>query len=297
MTNEQQADINMFNSLKAALASFSDIYDDDEAFKAAVTKFLAAHSANATAAANAHPDNSGYSKVKKTAKTKLSKTVANLCGRAFVTLKDQDEIEISDQMLVNPSNYSKESDSECARLAQAMHDIMGTYIGLLTGYVTAAKLTALQAEIDEFNGLQGTSEMVHEVSPMLTQKFVESFIPVKSRVEDIKLLLRDYETTNDEFFTAITAAMVVPAVAIRHTYVAITAIGKDSGRMLENIVFTLTEAKKSATTDWEGKALIEEVKSGKDVLTGVFNDKVVYTSHIVIVKAMTNNFHLKIDAM
>ena len=40
-----------------------------------------------------------------------------------------------------------------------------------------------------------------------------------------------------------------------------------------------------------------EVKSGKDILTGVLNNKVIYTGNIVIIKGTTNHYNLLIEGL
>jgi hypothetical protein len=194
------------------------------------------------------------------------------------------------------------SDSACASLAQGAHDIMEANIGDLTGYVAPEDLETLKSTTEDFRNMQGTSELVHEVSPTLTKAFVDSFKPVKDAIETLKLLVRDYEATNIEFYNRFMASTVIPAVAVRHTYVSIHATGANSGNAVEGAVFTLTNAKKSGTTDWEGNALIAEVKQGKDVLTGVKKnnegvEQVIYTGHIEIKRGKTNLFELKIAGM
>jgi hypothetical protein len=56
-------------------------------------------------------------------------------------------------------------------------------------------------------------------------------------------------------------------------------------------------AKKSAITDSEGNAQIDEVKSGKDTLAGVLNNKVIYTGNVVIKKGTTNHYNLLIETL
>jgi hypothetical protein len=297
MTNDQQAEMAKFNTVKIFINTNEDAYHDDVPFKKAVVAFMASYGLNLDAAAKAFPNNKGFSIEKKNGKIKLSKNASNLAGRAHVTLKAQDETTLLEKLLTFPSAYMDVADSQCGKLAQEQHDLMSTNIDLLTDYVSAPQLLLLQTDITNFLSLQGTSELEHEASPDLTKKFVKSFYPVRHDIADLKFLARVYEDSDNDFFTKFMTACGMPVVNIHHTYVAIHATGADSGKAIENIVFTLTNAKKSATTDWEGNALIEEVKAGKDVLTGVYNGKTVYVGHITILIGKTVSFNLKIEGL
>jgi len=295
MKNQQQADMNKFSAVKTELAKDAAAYEDDVPFEAAVAAFIEKYNINIVAAAAAFPDNSGFSQEKKNAKIKMSKNGANTCGRATVTLNLQDKISISEQLFISPSNYSKESDSEAAKRAQFVKNLMLEHKDLLTGYVTEQRLTALQTDIDTFRNCQGTSEIEHEVSPFLTKAFEDSFAPVETCITNLKLLGRDYEETNNEFYTRLIASMVEPVINVHHTFLEVYAGGKDNGNPIPDMVFVLEKGKKSATTDWQGIALIERPRAGKDTLTGMYKDKVVYVGHINIERGKMNRMHLKIE--
>jgi hypothetical protein len=300
MTNDQQSYLVMLVALKAQLALDSTVYENDVAFKAAVVAFLAQYAVLEAAGSSAHPDNSGYSREKNDGKILLAKNAANLSGRAYVTLNLQEKYAIAGQLKINPTDYINIADAACKDLAQGAHDVMASNIDDLTGYVTDAKLVDLQKNIDNFGGLAGTSDLYHELSPELTAVFIKGIDDIKPKVENLKLLGRDYESIDVEFFKRFTAATVIPTINVHHTYVAVTVTGRDSGKPIENIVCGLTNGKKSAITDWEGNAKIEEVKSGDDVLTlSIIDDqgntKVVYTQHIKIKRGTTNSFKVVLE--
>ena len=295
MTNKQQADMNKYSAVKTELAKDAAAYEDDEAFTTAADDFNEINDANLAAAAAAHPDNKGFSKEKLKAKNKMSKNAANICGRATVTLNLQEKESISEQLFISITNYSKESDSEAARRAQFVKDLMLEHKDLLTGYVTEQRLTGLQTDIDNFKSCQGTSEIEHEVSPMLTKAFEDSFPPVEICITNLKLLGRDYEDTNNEFYTRLIASMAEPVINVHHTFLEVYAGVKENGNPIPDMVFVLEKAKKSAITDWQGIALIERPRAGKDTLTGMYKDKVVYVGHITIERGKMNKMHLKIE--
>ena len=295
MKNEQQAEMTMFASVNAELAEDASIYSGNAPFVAAKEVFMTANEKNLAAAAAAYPDNTGYSTVKNELKTKLAKMASNLSGKAFVALKIKNKPEIAELLSIYPNDYLSLSDSACGALAQSAYNIMNANIGDLDGYVKDEDLDALKTLTEQFLNAQGSSELQHEISPELTAAFYESFKPVKEAISTLKLLVRDYESTNIDFYNRFMASTIVPAAAIRHTYVDVHAVWKNSGEAAEGVLFRLSNSTKTAVSDWEGNARLVEVQAGKATLTGELASKVKYLAHIVIDRGTTNKFEAEIE--
>jgi hypothetical protein len=295
MKNEQQAEMTMFAAVKAELTEDAGIYSGNAPFVAAKNVFGAAYEKNLVAAAAAFPDNTGYSTVKKELKTKLSKMASNLSGKAFVALKIKNEPEIAELLNIYPTDYISLSDSACGALAQGAYNIMNENIGDLDGYVAAEDLEDLKTLTDEFINAQGSSELQHEISPELTDAFYESFKPVKEAIGTLKLLVRDYESSNIDFYNRFMASTIVPAVAVRHTYVTVHAVWKNSEKPAEGIVIKLSNSTKTTVTDWEGNGTLKEVKAGKALLSGELASKVKFEAHIEIKRGTTNHYEAVIE--
>jgi len=296
MTNREQAQTGMFIAVEKELSDDSGHYDTNNAFKAEVLLFLAAWLANKTAGEKAHADNSGFSQEKLDKKIIVSDTASNLSGKANVKFINSGKPSLAEQLNTEPSDYSQKADAECARLAQVAHDFLAENIDLIKpDYVTVEALEAFQVEITDFVASRGTSEIVHEVSPELTQIYKDSFAPVMMTIDHLKFLVRDYKTTDNEFYTRFMAATKIPTVNVHHTYVQGLVTGKVSGNPLVAAVFTLTKGKKSGTTDKDGNFLIEEVRAGKDTITGVLDGVVIYTADITIKRGRTNYFEIVVE--
>ncbi|MEI8203610.1 MAG: hypothetical protein WCH34_11390 [Bacteroidota bacterium] len=300
MEKEQQVEMTRNLNLKTELANSATIYVNNPAMVTAAADFNTAIDLNLQAAAATKPDNSGYSKEKNDYKKFLSKIAANLSWKAYVKLNKLGKTGIANTLSINPTDFSTLADSEFTAFCQKAHDIMLANVNdLKPDYVTEAMLTAFQTKINTFSGLQGTSDLVHEGSPLLTDNFVESFKPVRLAVEDVKLMVRDfndpdYQYYNPDFYKRVMKACEIPTANVHHTYVNIVATNKSTNQAIEGILFGLESAKKSGTTDWEGKVSISEVKAGKDVLTGTLNGIVVYTEHIAIKRGRSNDFNLQL---
>jgi hypothetical protein len=297
MTNTQQAQMTMFVALSTFLHDNESSYETNVDFMAEVVAFIAAYKANKEAAVAAHADNSGFSNDKLTEKIILSDMASNLCGKAWVKLRNIGKQSIAEQLHIEPSDYNHVADSQCAVLAQSAHDVMTLNIAFLGNTITAPMLVDLQKQIDKFLAIQGTSDTVHEVSPALTKQFKDSFAPVMAIITNLKLLARDYKTSNNEFYKSLLASTVIPAINVHHTYVAINALAKSTSKPVIGAIFSLTKGLKSATTDTDGNATIEEVKSGKDTLTGVLSGNVIYTGQITIKSGTTNHYHLIMEGL
>ncbi|MEI8204895.1 MAG: hypothetical protein WCH34_17880, partial [Bacteroidota bacterium] len=228
-------------------------------------------------------------------KIALGETASTLSGLAYVALTDLGKIDVAEQLHINATDFTSVADSDCTALSQNDHDVMLAHKTDLLPDVTELMLTDFQDEITTFSGLQGTSDSVHEVSPTLTKAFVESFRPVRKIIEQIKLLMKPYKKSNKDFYDRVMASTIIPAVNVHHTFVNITVVNKNVSKVVEGILFTLTNAKKTGTTDWEGKLTLDKPRAGKDILTGVLDGKVVYLRHIEIKRGRENDFDIEID--
>ena len=296
MTNREQAQMSMFIALDKELTDDESVYQGDADYVAEVAAFRTAFQANKDAAEKAHVDNSGFSQDKLNQKLVLSQMASNLSGKAYVKFVNLNKLNLAEQMSTEPTDYSIKADSVCATLAQKAHDVMHDNLADLSpNTVTDANLVDLQKEIDKFTELKGSSEIVHEVSPELTQQFKDSFKPVMVRVDHLKLLTRDYKSSNPGFYTRLMASTKIPTINVHHTYVGGHVTRKSDGKPILGAVFSLTKGGKSDTTDHEGDFLIEEVKAGEDTLTGVLDGNVVYTGYITIKRGKTNHFDVVIE--
>ncbi len=298
MTNTEQAKMTMIAAVKAELVTSASAYTGNQDYIDEVALFNINAQKNSDAATAAHVDNSGYSADKMTAKIALTAMASNYSGKAYVKFTNLGNATLAAQLHIEPTDYLHASDSQCAKLAQEARDLMNTNIALLTpNTITAAMLTNLQSKIDAFKLIQGSSDTVHAVSPDMTRKFKDSFKPVMTNVDNLKLLTRDYETSNPKFFARLMASTVIPAINVHHTNVEVHATAKSTGKPVEGIEFSLTRANKSATTDYKGNAEIEHVKSGEDVLTGKRNGNTVYTAHVKIKRGTLNHYDVVIDSI
>ncbi len=295
MTNTEQARDTMYTALFEELTADSDQYDGNEDFMEEAADYMEDYAAYKVSLAAANVNNSGFSAEKLEAKQLLASFTSNLSGKAFVKFNKLGKLSLAEQLHTEPTDFTTESDAQCGANAQADHNLMFTNLALLTptNTVTGANLVTLQEKIDSFKSIQGTSETVHEVSTLLTKEFKSKAKILKSHIPNFKYLCRDYEESKPDFFKRMKGSMVIPTINVHHTYLEIHA-ASPSGVAVPNVLFTLTNAKKSATTNSEGNATIEEVKAGQDILTGTLNGAVVVTMNVTIKRGTTNHVNVVI---
>ena len=220
MTRREQSYMTMVNGLAKEFDDDSEIIAKDPKLKAEIAAFEIDRANNEQAANEAFITNTGFSDEKLEAKMAVATEAAILSGRAYVKFSNLKKASIYEQLHTNAYDYSQAPDIECAKIAQNAHDLLLVNIADPTeSIITTERLIAFQKMIDHFKDLKGTSNLVHEVSPELTKKFKLSFVPLKTRVKNIKLLMAAYKKTNPDFYNRVKACMKLPVVHIIHTKV------------------------------------------------------------------------------
>ncbi len=299
MTNREQAKMSMYGALNLVLTEYNTVYNNKPRYVRTVLDFKIAYANNFQAAASANPNNSGFSSLKGATKLELSDVAANLSGKAYVHFNDLEKASIAEQLHVYPTNYSQVADSLCGALAQGAHDLLFTHLNVLNpDTITPTMLIDFQNLINTFRSQQGNSSMLHELSPLLTKEYKDSFKVVDKKIFNLKLLTRDFEKINLEFFNKVKASTIIPPINVHHTFVEIIAVAKSTGNVVENVFFSLAKGlKKSGTTNEEGKTLLSKVRFGKDVLTVKIEGNEVQTNHIHIKRGVTNHYTIIIEGM
>ena len=298
MTRRERAIMDMSDALDAELTEDSAIYTGNHEFEDGVATFRQNKQAADAAALAAYPAEQKFSKSKLAAKIELAISLSILCDLAFVSLKKLKQFSLADTLSTNKSDYIHIPDGECVTLCKAMHKILFDNMELINiPSITTQVLADLLKEIEAFGNLKGTSQKVREVSPVHTQAFKDSLVPLLDSVDDLQRLVGFYFKPNPDFYARVIATSSIPTVHVYHTYIIITCILKSTGKPAVGIIFSLGNSRKTATTDRDGKASFEEVRSGQDVLIGTFNGKEVYYAHITIKRSTTNHYDVVIESL
>jgi hypothetical protein len=298
MTNEQQAEMTANENFATYLTKTENVavYQSNVPFKNKVTLFIDAHKQNKEKAAATKPDNSGYSDAKNDAKSALCESLVILTAPSKVALQDAGIQQEAEKLSVNITDFSRLADSDCKTEAKKNYNVMkenGTT--LIPDVISQSDLDDLLDEIENFGTLQGESGNQHELSPTFTVAFEESFDATRKYTSQLKLMGKKYLRTNKEFYDGLIKSAEIPAVNVHHTYVEVHATWKNSGKPVEGLLIKLDTSQKTAITNWEGNAKLEEVKAGKAELSGELASKVKYKAHIVIKRGTTNHYDAVIE--
>jgi len=296
MTRRERAILDMADALDAELKESSSVYTGNAEFEEGVAAFRQKKKVADDAAVVAYPKELKFSEEKLAAKTELAIKLSILCGLAYVKLKKIKQMSLANSLSLRKSDYLFIADFECVTLAEAMHKLLLDNVALINiPSITTEVLDGLLIEIEAFKSLKGTSQIVRENSPLKIKAFRDSLPPLLDSVEDLQMLVGYYYEPKPDFYARIMTTSSIPTVHVFHTYITITAILKSTGKPAVGVVFGIGNSKKTATTDRDGVATFERVRSGQEVLTGMLNGKQVYCAGVRIKRSTTNHYEVVIE--
>ncbi len=298
MDNREQAKMSRNSGLANFLSGNAAVYAADTAFTNLNKLFNTDNGIANASAVLAGVNNSGFSADKLVAKNDMGAFAATLCGNAQVQLDSLGQLSVSMSLNDAETYYTSVSDADAAAHAQSAHDIMNANLAAITDdYVTAGDLKQLQSFIDTFSNMQGSSEEVHAVSPTLTSAFKSNLKTVDKDVKNLLKLGKKYKTTNIAFYNGLNKVAQIPVINIHHTTLDITAADKVSGLPVVNAAITVSNTKKTASTDAKGFCEIEILGAGNPSLNIAATGYAAYTSLIHIVAGKENSYTILLDKL
>ncbi len=275
-----------------ALASSHTIYDSNGNFVIERDGQAAKHVITLDKASKAGIDNKGFSADKLEKKNLLADEAALLSGYAFVkwgpTKLNKPAFAL--QCHTFATDYLGIADVECTALAQAAHDLMFNNSGDLTGYVAAGDLTHLQTTINNFTAADGSSQSVNAASPADTAAFKTALRNENKCIPDLLFMVRPFKTINKTFYDKVVLLCELPAVSVLHTDVIVTVLKTENNEVITDAHGTLSNTKKTDDTDIHGELEIDEVHSGKAILTITQPDRVTIVEEITIQIKHVNHY-------
>jgi len=240
-------------------------------------------------------DNSGFSEEKLIAKKDMCFFGTCLVSSAHVILNATGNSAISNQMEESESYYLRAADSESAVLLQGVHALINKNLALITvDYVTPAELLELQAYIDTFTSIKGSSESVHKVSPLLTNRSNSDIKKSTEDINDLRRLIRKLKRTDSEFYNGFNAVAKTDSVAVHHTNLNLELLD-EAGLPAAGVTAILSNTKKTGMSDAMGKIPINEVHNGKANITLASPDFKPYSTEINILVGKTNVMKISLE--
>ena len=224
----------------------------------------------------------------------MSFSAASLSSSAQVKLDSLGKHSISVQLHDSETYYMGATDSEAGTSAQAAYDVMEANQTIITDeYVTEAELLILKALIATFITTKGSTEEVHKVSPVLTKKFKDDVSVVKNNIKNLIKLSKKYKYSHPEYHAAL-LQVTRPDIYIRHTNIDLNISDSFTNAPIEGAEASLSNNKKTGTSDINGIIELVEVNNGNPTLTVVAVGYHTYTAIIHVESGRTNTFNIKL---
>lgn len=241
-------------------------------------------------------DNTGYSKDKKETKREMAEAIATLAGVAQVAFEEKEMWVEAQQMYIAPSDYIKGTEVEGKVLAEAQHAIITAHKDLLVpDYITEEELSTAQTLINNFHTSSSEGAVLQHSSPTETQNFKKIIKHKDKLIDDIKLLARKLSKTNPDFYERLIAVSVLPPIAVHHTYFSLTLLDKASKQPVANATASLSNSKKTGTSDASGNLSIDRVRQGNATLHLTAEGYKELNIQVSIQKGHDNHFELELE--
>ena len=294
MTQLEIAQLAMHGALDTFLDDNSAVYAADTAFSDAVTEFKAKLAAENGYGPILSTDNKPYSAEKEALKNKLADLAADLCGLAYVGLKKAGKTTEANQLAVNPSDYSHLPDAEAGDFARANYNLIKLQLAILSpDYIVNADITDFDNAINNFIDAKGTADSVNKSTPAQRAAFKAAIADTNTTIDDLKLLARKYKTTNALFYSQLISEATVINVNVHHTSLNATITNSADNSPITGATATLSNSKKTGTTDMSGTLTIDEIGSGEKIVLTVkaagYHDNV---QQITILRGKANHFNI-----
>ena len=268
MTAKEIATDNMHHALLQFLDDNATVYANDKAFTTAVNAFKNSVAYERTFGSLLATDTTAFSAEKAKIKNQMATEVAHLAGYAYVALNSAGKTKEASQLSIHISDYEQLSDVEAQNLAQSNLDLMNLQTSIITpDYVTAADLTNLGTTISNFAAAKGSAESINKATPAQRAAFKTALANTAATVDDLRLLVRKYLSSNKVFHDALINESTILNVNIHHTTLNVFVNSKADGTAIANATATLSHSKKTGTSDVAGNIVIEEISGGTATLT------------------------------
>jgi len=295
MTSIEIAKITTFSGLDTFLTENSGIFQNNIAFNTERSDFATGLVQVKTLATALSVDNTAYNAQKLQAKQDMAILAASLAGFAQVVLYKSGKKLEGSQLHVSITDYLQASDPEAKALAQSNHDLLNASIADLSpNYVTAADLTELQAKIDTFNNIHGTSTTVHKGAPEQRKNFKNAIQYLDTKIVFLRMLGRKFMASNPDFYSQLIKQSTFISTHVHHTTLSITIRSKADNSIIPNATATLNNSTKTGISDATGLISINKIRRGTAILTVKANGFEDYSCNIHIVNGHDNSLDILI---
>lgn len=277
MNAEQQAKLNMYDSVENVCQENAATVAAINAFKTALDEFKDKIDTIREVAQQKDVTTTGATADKKARKENLSRVASAVAGAIYAYAATTANNTLKQE--VNFSAYAllRTKDAMLAPRCRNIHDLGAANLAALADYgVTAATLTELQTAIDAF--AESVSKPRAAISARaaktatLPQLFDEADAILTERMDT---LIEMFAVTNPDFVATYHSARKILDAPTTTTQLKGTVTNQTTGAPVPDALVTLTEAAQTTQTDPNGEYLIKPLANGKYTVTVTkpgFND-------------------------
>ena len=297
MTNRETATSNRNTATCTFMKDNLTEFTADVALNTTYTKMVADTALAVAAGTAAAADNTGFSLDKLVAKEAVSILASDLCARSQVKLDSLGNHTISKALNSASTFYFSAADALAENRLQNVHDVMETNQVIITDdYVKVTQLTDLQTKITNYASLSGSSITVNNGSPVFTKKFKAALKVTNGDIGSIKKLVKEYRTSNPDFYNGVLKACKMPRVAVIHTTADIAITSAADNNPLPKVAGTLSKSKELPISNSGGIMRYTPVSAGAAIATFALPGFITGVMNINIKQSKVNTFAIALVA-
>ena len=294
MTNEQSAEMTSHLASIDFFGRNAAIVNQNPVFKAAVDEFKANYDAEKAYGAILATDNTNLSEEKIALKAKMIEDLVEMTGYAFVALNKAGKTHDAEQLDTTPTDYAL-GDNEAYDLAKANLQLLKDQTAIISpNYVSADDLKDLETTIEDFINAKGETQDILKITPAQREAFKDALAKTKVSIEHIRILAKKFKKTNKLFYDELMRVTTVVLTNVNHTSLSLGIKDKD-GNPLANVTASLSNSKKTATSDAKGYLKIDEIRNGITTITITSPNHKDYTQEVRIVRGRENHVEVVLE--
>lgn len=268
MDSLQQARLNSYQTIEthcnnnaaivATIPAFQNAFND---FKAKIVEIIAADRQQ-------NIDLTGITADKAQLKKTLCERASIIAGAIFAFASTNSNNELKQQMNVSLSKLLKTSDNQLAARCRNIHDTGAANLDVLKDYgINAAKLTALQTDIDEYAAAAPKPRAVRTQRKTATGSLRELFKQADQMLEErMDPLIGLLKETNPDFAATYANAREIDDPSTTTTQLKGVITDKTGGSPIKGATVTVVDTAQTMKTDSTGEYLFKPIIFGKHTL-------------------------------
>lgn len=287
----------MYGGLKVLLDKNADEYKTKKGFKDQTDNFETLYDLLLIKGGEAGVVKRGVTTLKDEAKAEMAELGSMFCGFAYTKLDELGMHDVTEQLMVNPTDFISLTDSEAGVKGQAMYQLMSdNQLKITDDYLTVLQLASFQASITNFNTTKGASTSGHTAGPVATKVFNDSFVLVDAAITSILRMGKIFKTTAPDFYNNLIAATTLPAAHVLHTNVGITVVAKATQKPISTAKGAIDKLNKSGIANEAGVINLNRVRNGQQAITVIAPGFKPLSFNGAIQRGRQNDFNVEMES-